>query len=303
MKTKGFDINRILKKNSSRHHYIPRFLLEGFANSDGLIYIYDKNQNKILDKPRPPKSVFYEPNRNNIELRDSIQISIIEDYFYSNVDNISSEIVKYFKNEELNKIEFTNENIAKFLIFLITLFWRIPKTDFTVDELMNRSVIINNKVDSEILRKDPTFRKLKRIDLINHHFTEMMRNGLKVKRHLRILESENDTYVIGDYPLLFKRTPSLFSEFNDIDYLIAISSKRIYSSSLEIFENFTMYNSFRYNAAIIAQSVRYVGCSDLELLKDSIDYFNELKRIGLLYNISEIAFQTERGLESTTNDK
>jgi hypothetical protein len=45
-------------KKSSRHHYIPQFLLNAFVNSDDNLYVFDKQKDKILDNPRPPKSIF-----------------------------------------------------------------------------------------------------------------------------------------------------------------------------------------------------------------------------------------------------
>lgn len=54
MQSKMYDLNKFLKIKSSRHHYIPKFLLEGFTNSEGFLYIFDKKQNKIIGKPQSP---------------------------------------------------------------------------------------------------------------------------------------------------------------------------------------------------------------------------------------------------------
>lgn len=282
-----------MKKNSSRHHYIPKFLLEGFTNSEELLYIYDKNQGRILKNPRSPKSVFFERDRNTINLNDSIETSIIEDDFYSKIDSSSSKIVKQFQTEQLNKIDFTVETTAQFLFFLITLFWRIPKTDFASNDLIERSEIISKGIDSEILRNDPTFRKMKRADVFKHHINEIINNGTKGKRWVNIHQSSKEIYVIGDYPLLFKIPPRLFSEFNNIDFLIAVSSKRIYSSTIEKLENFSEINSINYNMAVINQSVRYIGCSNFEALNYSVKFYNGLKSRGLENVILERTFQTK----------
>lgn len=284
----------IPKKKSSRHHYIPQFFLEGFTNPDGLLYIYDKNHDLILKRPRSPKSVFFEKDRNTIYLRDSIESSIIEDDFYSKVDDNLSKIIRRFQQEQLSKLDFTVEDTAHFLFFLITLFWRIPKTDFAAEDLIDRSVIASQGIDPETLRNDPTFRKTKRVDVFKHHVDQIINHGKKGNRYINIHQSNKEIYIIGDYPLLFRKTPTLFCEFNDIDFLIAISSNRIYSSTLERLENLTDFNSFMYNAAIINQSVRYVGCSNIETLQKSLVFYKGLKSHGLENTIVEKTFVTNK---------
>ena len=139
MDLESFDFNKYLQKRSSRHHYIPRFLIEGFTNDEGLLYVFDKKKNKILKTPQAPKGIFYERDRNTFELKQGQESSILEDTLYARIDNDASKIIKYFQNENLTKIDFTIENTAQFLFFLIALFWRIPYTDFTVEDLLNRS--------------------------------------------------------------------------------------------------------------------------------------------------------------------
>ncbi len=90
------DFNKYLKKLSSRHHYIPQFLISGFANSDGLLYLYDKHKDKILKKPRPPKSIFFENDRNTLDLSNTTKTSIIEDFLYKEIDDKTSKVIKYY---------------------------------------------------------------------------------------------------------------------------------------------------------------------------------------------------------------
>jgi len=283
----------IPKKKSSRHHYIPQFFLNGFTNPEGLLYVYDKIQDIVLKNPRSPKAVFFEKDRNTLKLRDSIESSIIEDEFYSKIDDNISKIIKRFQTEQLDKIDFTIEDTAHFLFFLITLFWRIPKTDFAAEDLIDRSEITSRGIDSEVLRNDPIFRKVKRVDVFKHHVDEILNHSKKGSKWINLHQSNKEIYIIGDYPLLFKKTPILFSEFNEIDFLIAISSNRLYSSTVEKLENFSEINSAFYNAAVINQSVRYVGCSNIETLKRSLSFYKGLKDHGLVNSIVEKTFLTK----------
>jgi len=148
------DIEKYKGKNSSRHHYIPQFLISGFTNSNGKLYIYDKIRDKIQNKPKPPKSIFFENDRNTITLPDKSESSIIEDYLFKEIDNTGSMVVKYFQNNELDKIKFTDENNAQFLYFLVCLFWRIPRNDSAVKELVKNADITISGIDSDILKND-----------------------------------------------------------------------------------------------------------------------------------------------------
>lgn len=279
-------------KKSSRHHYIPQFLLNGFVNSNGNLYVFDKQKDRILNKSSSPKSIFFERDRNTVEITETIDSSIIEDVLYSKIDSQSSKVVKYFQQESLEKINFEVENTAHFEFFLIDLFWRIPKTDFAVEDLMNRSEITSKGVDPEVLRNDPTYRKLQRAGLFKHHIDEMVKSGNKVSKSVNVHQSNSTAYVIGDYPLLFRKTPHLFSEFGEVDFLIAISSERLYSSTIKPLKT-TGKNSYMYNAAIIEQSTRYIACADKDELSKSIEFYNELKKQGLIFSATELAFYGE----------
>lgn len=290
------DFDKYLKKSSSRHHYIPQFLIKGFTNSDGLLYVYDKHKDKILKRQLPPKSIFYQPDRNTVEINSTTKSSIIEDLLYFMMDNKTSKVIQQYQTQELAEIDFKSEDTAILLFFLISLFWRIPKTDYAAEDLIVRSTIIASGIDPEILRNDPTYKKLTRAGIFSHHVDEIVKFGNRENKRFNIHQSEKPIFVIGDYPFLFKKQPTKFREFDDIDTLFAISSKRIYSSTNESLNNFSTINSFGYNAAIINQSVKYVACSDFEILEESVNYYKELKEIGIIYSnelVNEIAFKTK----------
>jgi len=276
-------IDKILEKKSSRHHYIPQFLINGFTDDKGLLHIYDKQADKILTKQRPSKSIFFDIDRNTVEIKENLKSSVIEDYLYSEIDNKTSKVIKSYQTEELSKIDFQIEDTGTLLFFLISLFWRIPKTDHAAEDLMERSIITANGVDPEIFRNDPTYRKLNRAGLFKHHIDEMIKFGMKGKKWSNIHQNEDPIYVIGDFPFLSRVQSNEFSKFNDTDILFAVNSRRIYSSTNESMKNFTPRNSYSYNAAIIHQSVKYIACGDIQVLQQSIKFYKELKSLGLIY--------------------
>jgi hypothetical protein len=293
MEINNLDFEKYIKNLSSRHHYIPQFLLNGFVNSDKQLYIYDKQKDEILKKPRPPKAVFFENDRNTIELDNSTKTSIIEDLIYKQIDNKTSEIVKEYQTTELSKIDFKTEDTAIFIFFLITLFWRIPKTDYAASKIMDRSKISASGIDTEVLRNDLAYRKLNRTGLFKHHIDELKNFGKKGKKWVNLHQNQNDIYVIGDYPILFRNPANKFREFNDSDILIAVSSKRIYSSTNTPLTNFSVKNSLKYNACIVNQSTRYIASGNLNLLEQSVLFYKKLKEMGIMYSVDEEVFKTE----------
>ena len=285
-------LDQFLKHKSTRHHYIPQYLINGFTNNNGLLYVYDKQADKILTKQRPPKSIFFEIDRNTVEVKDDIKSSIIEDYLYAEIDNKTSKVIKYYQTEELSKVDFQLEDMGVLLFFLISLFWRIPKTDYAAEELMERSVITVDGIDPQVLRNNPAFRKLSRAGLSNHHIKEIVSFGMKTNKWHNLHQSKQPIYVIGDFPFLFRENVNEFRKFDETDILFAVSSTRIYSSTNERFKNIVPFNSYRYNAAIINQSLKYVACATRQVLEQSIKFYKELSRTGLIYS-NEQAFKSK----------
>jgi len=292
MNSENFDINRVLRKISTRHHYIPRFLIEGFTNGNGFLYVFDKKKNKIFPKPRSVKSIFFELDRNTISLKEGLESSVIEDELYSRMDDKASKIIKHFQKGELDIIDFTDESTAQFIFFLITLFWRIPYSDYAAMDLMDRSETISNVIIPEILMHKPTIQKIQRAGLFNHTIDEMRGAGEKGNICVNIHQFKKDVFVIGDNPLLFKRIPQLFSEFGEIDLLIALSSRRIYSSTKNELKNFKATNALQYNAAVINQSIRYICSSNIEVLKQSVQCYIEQRCKGSELMLAQEAFET-----------
>lgn len=293
MDTNNPDIEKYNRKNSTRHHYIPQFLIEGFTDSNGLLYVYDKKRNKILKNPKSPKSIFFERDRNTIDLPNNNQSSILEDVLYSKIDNDGSKIVKYYQETDLKLIEFNYDNTAQFLFFLITLFWRIPLTDYAVKDLITHADIDSKKINPETLKNDKDFYKTQRGGIILHTINEMISSGNSGSKFINVHQMSKDILVLGDNPLLFRKTSHKFSEFGEIDFLFALTSRRIYSSTKESLGTLPTLNAFKYNAAIINQSIRYVCSSNLDTLEKSVKVYTEFCKYGINFTMAENVFNTE----------
>jgi len=156
---------------SSRHHYIPEHIIKGFINEENKVYIYNKQTKRIQSNPRPPKSIFFDPDRNTITSLDTGEkYSIIEDIWYKKIDDMSSKIF-----EELRKLNksYTEEDIVGLDFILINLFWRIPYTDSDIEQ------IIEEVYGSDYLKNDLEFHKIERMGLYKRVINESIKKDVK----------------------------------------------------------------------------------------------------------------------------
>ena len=287
MDIKNYILDNYLKKTSSRHHYIPKFLIEKFRNAESLVYIYDKKKNLIQKKPRSTKSIFFENDRNSIELEKNIFSSVIEDKLYSKIDNDASQVLDYFEKCPLNQIEFHLMETAKLHFFILALYWRIPLTDSLSLGIFKESQIDSTEINSEIIRADPAYQKLQRSRLVLDTIEQIKKYGEKGIAIQNIHECENENIILGDNPWLLKQKQQFLHDFSSIDFVFPISSTRIFSSTAAPLKNF---NAYFYNAAIIHQSVNYVCSGNLELLNKSVELYNVYKELGVENRIHSKVF-------------
>lgn len=263
---------------SARHHYIPKFLIKGFTNDKNLLFIYDKQKDKILQNQRSPKSIFFENGRNTVSFPDSRKSSLWEDYFFQKLDNEYSTTVEQLQIKKIEDIDLKDKRLINdLLFFLINLYWRLPVTDYAFKDLMERVKIESKDIDPEELRKEEWFRKQTRTSLFSHTANEIhATKPTKENCYLKLSEFEADLFVLGDYPILYKSVPEMFSDLGYMDFLFAVSSKRIFSQTSEPIKHFTAKMAILFNVYIISQSIKYVASGNYELLSKSV---SEYKRI------------------------
>lgn len=279
------------EKTSKRHHYIPKFLIKGFTNEKGFLFIYDKGRDKILDNTRSPKSMFFQEHRNSIKTIDDNYSSILEDVFFQRLDNASSIAIQSLQSDSIEKGLLSQENLGQLMFFVINLFWRIPATDYAVKDLIRRADIKAN-IDSEVLRNDTYWHKLERSKLYKETVDQIIASDTKRDHYYpKISEFEDDVFLLGDYPFIYKSYLSQFKNLGEDDYIIALSKNRIISSTDKPTKEFTKKMAYDYNSIIIDQSKKYICSSNLELLKKSIQHYKELKNRKIFFFIKPKLFE------------
>ncbi len=293
----GFNESPLFRTRSRRHHYIPKFLVDGFVNERGLLFVYDKRKDYILRSERPPKSIFFEFDRNTVPLKDGLTTSILEDHLYNVMDNDAAAIIRAYREKDLKEINFETNETSAILFFLINLFWRIPATDFAVSDLMDRSEIKSPGIDPEALRVNPAYRKMMRAGLFKHHIDQMREFSTPGRSLINIHSTEYPIFLIGDNPIVFKETPTEFSKFGETDLLFPLGSQRIYTSTQKSFK-LTKQVALLINAAIIDKSKYHVASHSKDVLEASLNLYRQLKEKWMLYELTKFLFDQHGNTQS-----
>lgn len=111
---------------SNRHHYIPQFILRGFANSDGKLAVFDRKTKRLWKNPASTKQVFFEYGRNTFEVKGNTTDFI--EQLYKFVDNNFALVYQRLTTGDGFRNP-SQEDMIQLAMFTGLLYWRVPKTD------------------------------------------------------------------------------------------------------------------------------------------------------------------------------
>lgn len=279
---------------SSRHHYIPQFYIKGFAKNSNL-FVNDKKWDSI--KSISPKAIFFETDRNTIDLDE--KSSVLEEEWYKKMDDRCSQVVRNLRENPNEEGLLNNINLADIQFFILCLFWRIPKTDHAFERLFQESEIfftnkngkkISDTVKEQVLKQDWSYKKFSRAVITLQALRDFTKKPGQF--YSQLIDKGEDLFLLGDYPMVFKKTPTTFDDLFHTDYYLPISSKRIfckYENDCELKFDFTKI--IKLNAIIINQSVRYVCCSNSEYLERSVAYYKAIKEMFMIPFLQDSIFK------------
>ena len=114
---------------SRRHHYLPRFYINSFVDPDGKLYAYNKSTSTI--KSKSPKQVYFEWNRNIIEVKG--QDNDFIEKLYGSVEASFAE----FYNKMIHEMDFSMYNMLYLVLFIQTIYNRNPKMDSKIGKYLS----------------------------------------------------------------------------------------------------------------------------------------------------------------------
>src|SRR5690349_5831671 len=132
----------IQKKYSKRHHYLPVFYLKGFADTEDLIYVYDKVKDTILSKQKP-ESKFYEKHLNNYKVDGDIKFTF-EESLFTPLDTKGARLFAKIRSPEfINEEQLTPLERFTLLGFITRLFWRSPESNKLFVDIIKKEGLSN----------------------------------------------------------------------------------------------------------------------------------------------------------------
>ncbi|MGB4400299.1 MAG: DUF4238 domain-containing protein [Daejeonella sp.] len=294
----------IQTKYSKRHHFLPIFYLKGFTDNQRIFYVYDKIENKFLDK-QIPASKYFEKDLNNYKVNGKIHFTL-EESFFTPIDTDAAPLFADLQNMDYDADNFTYLDKFRILHFLMFLYWRSPNSKSKFLDLIDKEgfsnryfgfhkdgVLLKDKEIPDIkisAMKDDQFQKLYKLmtPLSNGALNELY--NIVDNWNLYSLHDPG-TLVVGDNPFVINNpNPNLDSTFGELIFPLSRSRLLILSKSVPAFLDSTLTNFI--NLSILDSSNRFISCDNKEALTQLVDRYLALKINSSHYDIKHATFET-----------
>jgi len=302
-----------MKKNTSKkHHYLPRYYLKGFTNSEGYFFAYDKREDKIFSTS--PDAAFFGNNLNTVTLPSGTPSDFLES-LYTEIENQSWNSLDSIRNSTLNTLIKPLDKMNLFL-FLLFLHWRLPSNIEFVEKLSEKFFCDDNELDYfklasktgntvpkeviERITRSPAFKKsAKTIVPFAPFFKD--KNWWGNLENWRFIYSgdEKNWFIVGDNPIV-THGDSDHDPVNCLKKFIFPVSGRILLVSVNRHISKVLTPEFtiiQYNAAIIERAQRFVACQNKGFLEALIKYYKLHVQFGKTDNIIMELFEMLKGTE------
>lgn len=275
---------------SKRHHYIPKFFINGFTGEDGKLSVLDKTKGTIDKIRKSPKQIFFEWNRN------SFNINGYETDFLENVYQFGeTKFADIYKKltEKFEPIEITTYDILHLTLFISEIHWRIPIRDKIFNENIKNYdfenapfKIIDKKTGKKTpfsqlkeLTEEPAFiESLKHIQSIQDYIKNS--KNIKVENWLIYYRPKEapQLKILCDNPIITRNESENVLESELIFNLS--KSKTVYHTKGNRLKEIPPMNNISIDILLYLQAEKFVCCSDES-------YLNSIIEISKLYNTPE----------------
>lgn len=274
--------------SSHLHHYIPQFYIRGFQGADGYYWVYDKVNDRIR-RYNSAKSFFYENDRHTVEENGQVH-SHVEDVVFSKLDSLLSEGYAQARDAVLGRAELTPMTWAGLMALVITMFWRVPKTDAIWDEFFDRALTIQGGMDTpeqeefvKAFKASPTMRKAYRAFLyVDTHLRLQKAPDSPITNRLVDIDPEQGSLLLSDYPILYEEEPASLEGVVKMPFFMPLTSKRLYTTAARTRPNPTAGQLVFLNALLLNNSVRYTCCDDRSYLEQCVRAYKLYKQQNAL---------------------
>lgn len=280
---------------SRRHHYIPQFLASNFTDVDGVLFVYNKDEDRIVSKKQSPKAMFFEKDRNTVEFNGQ-KLDDLEKLYSVLDDKISRHLRSVLTSKTISP-----EQVVSIALLASQLKWRVPNADEAFNKikegLTQEDLAIsitakdqNLNVDEEAIKfieNSEIFRETKRVLLSMPPFLNEQ-SLLEIHNNSFINTNPNFPALIGDAPVLEKPNTD-WRRIEDFIFPLSSSDTLIFKKGTKK-EIVSPLFYFQRDMATIKASTKYVGCKSKDHLEKIVKMYQEVRKNGKLNNVEEFLF-------------
>lgn len=282
---------------SRRHHYIPRFLIKNFSDPNNMLWVYNKQERKIINKQQSPKAFFFEWDRNLFDINGKPGDNI--EKMYGEMDDLLSKTLEHI----LATHNMTGRELT-LMIYLVSLMkWRIPKVDESAREIVKDLSIEN--LGMAIRPVDPTqkadpedLKKIYQADIIGEtkrlllSVQPLLNPQVLDEIHSNCFITSYDEFpaLLGDCPIIeeentdFKTLGDFIFPLNTTDTLICKRGAKRYIPTRMFY--------IQKDLNIFHLSEKYVACKSREQLENIVTIYHQLEEKGNLHFLRRSVFDS-----------
>jgi hypothetical protein len=293
------------KKQSKKHHYLPRKYLKGFTDSQNGFWIYDKQEDKYFKSS--PNATFFEKNLNTVEFPNGKTADFLED-LYTHIENHSWEYFDRIKDSNAKTL-INPLDKANLLFFLLFLHWRLPNNitfaenlsskAFTDDETLNYFNLIYKNGEkapqkmTEMIKNSSAFKKTIKLltPFAPFHKDKNWSKNIENWRFLYTQDNQN-WFIVGDNPIITKGTYDHDPIKCLNEFIFPVSGRiLLVNISRPIQSGFPPDFILPYSTAIIERAVRFVACPNENFLKALVDRYKIYQQFNKTHTIISEVFE------------
>jgi len=260
---------------SKKHHYIPKFFIDGFINDNNEVWCYDKVNDRIQKDPKGSKGVFFEIGRNNVNVNGTLY-SIFEDA-YKIPDDIFAIPIKLMRRDNVSE-DLYLELVQYFNLFLSNLYCRSPHTDKFIDTLY--SLLPTQDRPFNGIAPDSMAKQQLRLNTEPAIIEAMSK--VAYQQSYYTIGYPQTSFCLGDMPFLLRSPLKQLNDLATLPLLAPISNQQLFVRNISKNQIWDGMTASIINALIIHQSSKFIICSDKKLLESSITQYHNIKQNNLL---------------------
>lgn len=269
---------------SRRHHYIPRFLIKNFADNNGFLHVYNKEDKRIISN-QSPKAIFFEMNRNVLNIHGAETDNI--EKIYAELDNkLALVLDRVLKTKIL-----TPEDLTGILLLVTTTKWRVPSNDDEFNKIKEETTYEDLPIKITVKKDDgkdneqafnyiinsDIFKESKRFILPFLPFYKY-ENLEELHKYSFINTNDGIISLIGDCPLIESSNEDIHTIANFIFPLSNTDTFLYKKNTIGKISNRIFYTN--KDLAVLHLSRKYVACKDKNHLENIVKIYQQIENDG-----------------------